>query len=68
MVGDDGYLAVQFLREPPDGQGGVLRSLQGAVHAPALDQTVGVPYFVAEVAALFHLGLVEEDVVAGGGA
>ena len=35
-------------------------------HAPAAHEAPGVPYLAAEVAALLHLALIVEDVVAGG--
>ena len=52
------------LTEPFDCQAVVFALCQGVVDRPAVDQSVGIPDFVAEIASLFAESLVEHYVVA----
>ena len=60
-----GDVAAHDVAEPLDGGGVHLALRERCVDLPAVDQTVGVPDFVAEVAALLAERLVEHHVVAG---
>ena len=56
------------LRTEPVHSHAVLRTLRPVSHCPALHKTERIPDLVAEIAALFHLRLVKEDIIACGGA
>ncbi len=67
QVGDLGHGGVEARAEPAHGQRRHLVGTRRGVFLPAAHQAEGIPYLIAEVAALLAEALVKHDIVAGRG-
>ena len=66
MVLDLGKYCVEFVAEPLYSYRRCIRLSCTFIYGPTADKPVCIPYLVAEIPALLHLGLVKEDVVSCG--